>query len=294
MATNEPVRRKTSVGGSSSPGSQPDEERQKQLQKQLRSGFAYLALGLVAAWIVQNVVNEAALLSARRGATGVTFADFEAAIERVVGGLEQRSRIMNAKERETVAFHECGHALVATLVRHGDPVSKISIIPRSRGALGYTMQMPKEDRYLLTVDELEDQVAVTMGGRAAEQLMFGTISTGAVDDIQRASQLARRMVTEFGMSEKLGSVRYAGQRMQYLAGVLSDDTDLSAETRQLIDAEVRRIVGEQFARAEALLTAHRSALGSLAKRLLESESLDGAAVQDALAARATPEVLQGS
>jgi cell division protease FtsH len=161
-----------------------------------------------------NVMNEAALLSARRNASGVSFADFEAAIERVLGGLEQRSRVMNARERQTVAHHECGHALVASLVPHGDPVSKISIIPRSRGALGYTMQMPKEDRYLLSVEELEDQVAIMMGGRAAERVMLGTISTGAVDDIQRATQLARRMVTEFGMSEKLGSVRSAGARLR--------------------------------------------------------------------------------
>jgi cell division protease FtsH len=118
-----------------------------------------------------NVINEAALLSARRGASGVTFADFEAAIERVVGGLEQRSRVMNREERETVAFHECGHALVASLVPSGDPVSKISIIPRSR-ALGYTMQMPKEDRYLLSIEELEDQTAIMMGGHAGEHLMW--------------------------------------------------------------------------------------------------------------------------
>ena len=163
-----------------------------------------------------NVVNEAALLAARRHGAGVTFADFEAAIERVLAGLEQRSRVMNEKERETVAYHECGHAIVASLVPTGDPVSKISIIPRSRGSLGYTMQMPKEDRYLLSIEELEDQVAVMMGGRAAEQVMLGTISTGAVDDIQRATQLARRMVTEFGMSEKLGSVRYAGQHCSTL------------------------------------------------------------------------------
>ncbi len=120
-----------------------------------------------------NVINEAALLSARRNANNVTFEDFEAAIERVVGGLEQRSRVMNPKERQTVAFHECGHALVASIVPSGDPVSKISIIPRSRGALGYTMQMPKEDRYLVSIEELEDQIAMMMGGRAAEHLMCG-------------------------------------------------------------------------------------------------------------------------
>jgi cell division protease FtsH len=231
-----------------------------------------------------NVVNEAALLSARRNAAGVTFADFEAAIERVVGGLEQRSRVMNPKERQTVAYHECGHALVASLVPSGDPVSKISIIPRSRGALGYTMQMPREDRYLVSVEELEDQIAIMMGGRAAERLMCGTISTGAVDDIQRATQLARRMVTEFGMSEKLGSVRYAGQRLQYLGGGGGDEgTEGSAETKETIDAEVRRIVGEQSARAQALLTAHQGVLAELASALLQAESLDGSAVRESLA-----------
>ena len=230
-----------------------------------------------------NVINEAALLSARRDADAVTFADFEAAIERVVGGLEQRSRVMNPQERQTVAFHECGHALVASLVSSGDPVSKISIIPRSRGSLGYTMQMPREDRYLVSREELEDRIAVMMGGRAAEQLMVGTISTGAVDDIQRATQLAKRMVTEFGMSEKLGSVRYAGQRLQYIGGAMDAVDENSAETRETIDAEVRRLVGEQFARAEALLTAHSDALSRLSTDLLKAESLDGSAVREALA-----------
>jgi cell division protease FtsH len=234
-----------------------------------------------------NVMNEAALLSARRNADGVSFADFEAAIERVLGGLEQRSRVLNARERQTVAHHECGHALVASLVPHGDPVSKISIIPRSRGALGYTMQMPKEDRYLLSVEELEDQVAILMGGRAAERVMLGTISTGAVDDIQRATQLARRMVTEFGMSEKLGSVRYAGDRLRYLGGAVDEGSDCSSETRQTIDAEVSRIVGEQAARAESLLTEHRDDLTLLATRLLEVESLDGSDVREVLARPAT-------
>ena len=229
-----------------------------------------------------NVINEAALLAARRQGAGVTFADFEAAIERVLGGLEQRSRVMNPKERETVAYHECGHAIVASLVPTGDPVSKISIIPRSRGSLGYTMQMPKEDRYLLSIEELNDQIAVMMGGRAAERVMLGTISTGAADDIQRATQLARRMVTEFGMSEKLGSVRYAGQQLQYLGSAVADGSDASAATRETIDAEVRRIVGEQFERATALVTAHRDVLSQLSAELLKAESLDGTAVRAAV------------
>ena len=241
-----------------------------------------------------NVINEAALLSARRNASSVTFEDFEAAIERVVGGLEQRSRVMNPKERQTVAFHECGHALVASLVPSGDPVSKISIIPRSRGALGYTMQMPKEDRYLVSIEELEDQIATMMGGRAAERLMCGTISSGAVDDIQRATQLAKRMVTEFGMSEKLGSVRYAGQRLQYLGSAVDEGSDISADTRETIDAEVRRIIGDQAARAESLLTGHRDALTRLAADLLQAESLDGSAVRAALAAATPNSAVQGA
>ncbi len=235
-----------------------------------------------------RAMNEAALLSARRGAEAVTFEDFEAAIERVVGGLEQRTRVMNAGERQTVAYHECGHALVASLVPHGDPVSKISIIPRSRGALGHVMQMPKEDRYLLASEELEDQLAVMMGGRAAERLVLGTVSTGAVDDIQRATELARRMVTEFGMSPKLGGVRYAGQRWQYLGGAPEEALEISSATREAIDAEVRRIIGEQASRAEALLAQHREALTRLASELLESETLDGSAVQRALARDSTP------
>ncbi len=163
-------------------------------------------------------MNEAALLAARRNAAAVTLQDFEAAIERVVAGLEKKSRVMNEQERTTVAYHESGHALVAELVPHADPVAKVSIVPHGRGALGFTMQMPTEDRYLLTREELEDRLAVMLGGRAAEQVVFGTISTGASDDIQRASELARRMVTEFGMSEKLGTVRYATQQYQFLSG----------------------------------------------------------------------------
>ena len=144
------------------------------------------------------------------------------------------------------------------------------------------MQMPKEDRYLLSIEELKDQIAVMMGGRAAEQVMLGTISTGAVDDIQRATQLAKRMVTEFGMSDKLGSVRYVGQRLQYLGTAVAEGSDASAATQETIDAEVRRIVGEQFERAATLVAAHRDALSQLSAELLKAESLDGSAVRAAL------------
>jgi len=234
-----------------------------------------------------NAVNEAALVAARRKATGVTINDFEAAIERVIAGSEKKSRVMNEQERTTVAYHESGHALVAELVPHGEPVSKISIVPHSRGALGYTMQMPTEDRYLLTIDELRDRIAVMLGGRAAETVQFGTISTGASDDIMRATDLARRMVSEFGMSEKLGSVRYAGQQLQYLGGSVQDNSGISPETRYTIDGEVQRFVMEQYDRAQSLLKRHRGALATLAQQLLKQETVSGGDVQEALAKNAS-------
>ena len=229
-----------------------------------------------------NAMNEAALLAARRRATSVTIKDFEAAMERVIAGLEKKSRVMNENERRTVAYHESGHALVAALLPHADPVAKISIIPRARGALGYTLQMPTEDRYILTSDELSDRIAVMLGGRAAETTVLGTVSTGASDDIQKATELARRMITEFGMSEKLGSVRYAGQQLRYLTGMVQDNSHLSPHTQELIDNEVKNLVTEQFERAIAVLQEHRGALESLARQLLEQETVDGSAVEAAL------------
>ncbi len=231
---------------------------------------------------LENAMNEAALLAARNKAAAVTLSDFEAAIERVIAGSEKKSRVMNEQERTTVAYHEAGHALVAELVPHGEPVSKISIVPHSRGALGYTMQMPTEDRYLLSIDELKDRIAVMLGGRAGELVEFGTISTGASDDIMRATDLARRMVTEFGMSEKLGSVRYAGQQLQYLGGSVEDNSQISPETRQVIDAEVQRLVTEQYERAQALLKDHHAAHIALAQQLLKQETVSGNDVKEAL------------
>ncbi len=229
-----------------------------------------------------NAMNEAALLAARRHAHAVNIKDFEAAMERVVAGLERKSRVMNDLERTTVAYHESGHALVSELLQHSDPVAKISIIPRGRGALGYTLQMPTEDRYLLTEEELLDRVAVMLGGRAAESTVFGTISTGASDDIQKATELARRMITEFGMSKKLGSVRYAGQQLQYLGGMAQDNSQISPHTREIIDSEVQALVTKQYDNAQALLHEHRAALETLATELLKSETLDGSAVAEAL------------
>jgi len=236
---------------------------------------------------IANAINEAALLAARQKSAAVTLPDFEAAIERVIAGSEKKSRVMNERERTTVAYHESGHALVAELVPNVEPVAKISIVPHSRGALGYTMQTASEDRYLLTVGELEDKIAVMLGGRAAELIQFHVISTGASDDITRATELARRMVVEFGMSPKLGTVRYAGQQLQYLGKSVEDDSHLSPETRQLIDREVQRIVTEQYERAQKLLVEHQAALGLLARELLEKETVDGGAVKKALGAQPT-------
>jgi len=231
---------------------------------------------------LENAMNEAALGAARRKAAAVTLNDFETAIERVIAGSEKKSRVMNPQERTTVAYHESGHALVAELMPHGEPVTKISIVPHSRGALGYTIQTPTEDRYLLSIDDLKDRIAVMLGGRAGEIVEFGTISTGASDDIMRATDLARRMVTEFGMSEKLGSVRYAGQQLQYLGGSVEDNSQLSPETRQVIDSEVQLIVTEQYTRAQALLKEHQSAHKALAQQLLKHETVSGNDVKEAL------------
>jgi cell division protease FtsH len=171
--------------------------------------------------------------------------------------------------------------LVAALLPNTDPVAKVSIVPHGRGALGYTMQMPTEDRYLLSREELEDRIAIMLGGRAAEKVVFQVISTGASDDIQRASQLARRMVTEFGMSEKLGVVRYATQQYQFLE---SSDSSASAspETLKLIDEEVQRITTEQYERAQQLLKEHRAALETLSQQLLQTETVDGETVKQSL------------
>jgi len=229
-----------------------------------------------------NLLNEAVLLAARRGADVVTMQEFESAIERVVAGLERKSRLMNEKERTTVAFHESGHALVAALSPHADPIAKISIIPRGPGALGYVLQMPTEDRYLLSKEELEDRIAVMMGGRAAEEVVLGSISTGASDDIQKATELARRMVTEFGMSEKLGPLRYAAQQLQYLPGASQEVSAMSSQKRTEIDEEITRIVTEQYQRVCNLLRQRRDSLNELASTLLERETVDGDVVHQIL------------
>ena len=222
-----------------------------------------------------NIVNEAALMAVRRDHDQVTMADFDLAIERVVAGL-QRKMQMRPDVRRKIAYHEGGHALVAQLLPHTDPVHKVSIIPTAKGALGYTLQMPEEDQLLLSEEELKERLAVLLGGRAAELLIFGEASTGAANDLERATDLAWRMVTEFGMTDALGPVRYATQGgAGYLGLVTGLRSELSLQTAALIDQEVRRLVDEGQAQARDLLQDHQAALHQIAQVLLEREVIDG-------------------
>ncbi|MGE5048923.1 MAG: ATP-dependent zinc metalloprotease FtsH [Deltaproteobacteria bacterium] len=228
-----------------------------------------------------NVVNEAALLAARKDREKVVMADFMEAIERVVAGLEKKTRRMNDKEKEIVAYHESGHALVSSLCPHSEPVHKISIIPRGLAALGYTMQLPLEDRYLMSREELLDKMAGLMGGRAAEEIVVGSISTGASNDFKQATEIARLMITEYGMSEALGTVSYAERgRSPFLQGNNGPmagltDKSYSERTQRRIDQEVTRLIEEAMQRARDLVVRHRDALGRVAARLLQTEVVEG-------------------
>ena len=222
-----------------------------------------------------NIVNEAALLAARQGKEAVEMADFDEAIARVVAGLQKKSRVMNPKEKKTVAYHESGHALVAELIPGADPVSKISIIPRGIAALGYTQQLPTEDRYLMTRSELLARIYVLLGGRVAEEMIFGDISTGAQNDLQRATEIARTMVTQFGMSDKLGLVALEGQRTPlFLPIPMQSAKEYSDETARLIDAEVKQILTEAHEKVKETLAVHRPALEELAQLLLKKEVVE--------------------
>ena len=224
-----------------------------------------------------HLVNEAALLAARRDKTAVTMSDFEEAIDRLIAGLEKK-RVMSSKEREIVAYHEAGHAVVATLLPGMDPVHKISIVQRGFGALGYTMQLPLEDRYLMQRQDLHRQLAVLLGGRSAEELALGEISTGAQNDLQRVTDMARSMVTEWGMSDAIGAVNFAADRRPRFLdfGGGAERGPYSEETARDIDHEVRRIIVEAHAEARRLLEAHRDVLERVTRRLLECEVMDGA------------------
>jgi cell division protease FtsH len=225
-----------------------------------------------------NLVNEAALLATRRGAVAVAMTDFNNAVERMVAGLEKRNRLLNPKEREIVAYHEMGHALIALSLPGVDPVHKVSIIPRGVGALGYTIQRPIEDRFLMTKEELESKMAVLLGGRAAELIVFNHLSTGAADDLRRVTDIARSMVTRYGMSERLGSVAYERDPGNFLAGADRPypvrEREYADETAAAVDEEVRAIVDGVFERAQEILKARRAILDRAAKKLLEKETLE--------------------
>jgi cell division protease FtsH len=224
-----------------------------------------------------NIVNEAALLAARKNKEAVEMADIEEAIDRVIAGLEKKRRLMSKKEKEIVAFHESGHAIVASLLPNADPVRRISIIPRGISALGYTLQLPTEDRYLMTKTELLDRLAVLLGGRIAEEIVFGEISTGAHNDLQRATDIATSMVKEYGMSEKLGYVTFEKEKKPlFLPSSLLAQREYSEDTAKQIDEEVKKIVDETYLRVREILTGKKDKLEELAHLLLEKEVVEEA------------------
>ena len=231
-----------------------------------------------------NLVNEAALLAARKNKEEVGTADFDEAIDRVVAGLEKKKRVMSSKEKEIVAFHESGHAIVAESVEHADPVHKITVIPRGIAALGYTQQQPTEDRYLMMRSELLDRLAVLLGGRVAEELVFGEISTGAQNDLQRATDIARSMVTEYGMSDRLGLVAYERERRPlFLPENFSGGKSYSEVKAAQIDEEIARVMDEAHQRVQGILSQHRKILDDLAHLLLEKEIVQGEELRKMLA-----------
>ena len=224
---------------------------------------------------LERVVNEAALAAARRESQTVTGHDFEEAVDRQQLGLKKQGSVMSEDEKRRVAYHEGGHTLVALSVRHADPVHRVTIIPRSIGALGVTLQLPAEERYLMTREQLLDRLAVMMGGRAAEELCCGDLSTGAANDLERATETARQMVSRFGMSASLGPVTFGRtSALRFMPGAVGEERNFSEETARAIDAEVRSILEEQYARARRILERRREALEAIAKRLLDVETLD--------------------
>jgi cell division protease FtsH len=235
-----------------------------------------------------NLINEAALLAARKGKNAVEMADLEEAVDRVIGGLERRSRVLSEKERDIVAHHEIGHALVATSLPHADPVHKVTIIPRGVGALGATYQLPLEDRYLLTRSELEDRIAVLLGGRAAEEVVYGEVSTGAHNDLDRSTEMARLMVTQYGMSDKLGPLTFGGgQQSLFLKGTgISAERDFGEDTARTIDEEIRSIVDRIYDRVRTLMTEKKAVLVAVAGELKQRETIEGDRLRQLLAGTA--------
>ncbi|MBI3321227.1 MAG: ATP-dependent zinc metalloprotease FtsH, partial [Candidatus Omnitrophica bacterium] len=227
-----------------------------------------------------NLANESALLAARLNKDVVGIEELEKALERVIAGPERKTRMLNEKEKTITAFHEAGHALVALLTPGTDPIHKVSIIPRGAHALGYTMQLPTEDRYTMSKSELLARMTVMMGGRTAEELVFREITTGAQNDIETATEMARRMVCEFGMSERLGNLTYGKrERQMFLGRDLFEERNYSEQTAILIDEEIRRLIDTCHGHARKVLAEHRAQLDSLANTLLEKEVLDGEEVK---------------
>ena len=231
-----------------------------------------------------NLVNESALLAARKGKNIVSMEELEEAIERVTAGLEKKKRVMSKKEKEIVAYHETGHALMAEFLETADPVHKISIIPRGIAALGYTLQLPTEDRYLMTKKELIDRLSVLLGGRVAEEIIFGEVSTGAQNDLGRATDIAKSMVKEYGMSEKLGLMTFEKERKPLFLNFepSSASKDYSEKTAREIDDEIRKIIDQSYITVKKVLTEKREILERVAQTLLEKESIDGEALRTIL------------
>jgi cell division protease FtsH len=231
-----------------------------------------------------NIVNEAALLAARKNKTEVDMTDFEAAIDRVVAGLEKKTRVMNKKEKEIVAYHECGHTLMAELLPTTDPVHRVSIVQRGIAALGYTLQLPTEDRYLMTKTELQDKLCVMLGGRVAEEIVFNEVSTGAQNDLQRAANIARSMVTEYGMTEKFGPLTFEKERRPMFLdiGLPPGTKEYSEDTARQIDEEVKRLMDEAYQKVREVLRANQNKLKILAAALLEKETIEGDEIRKTL------------
>ncbi len=232
-----------------------------------------------------NIINESALLAARKGKDAVDMADLDEAVDRVIGGLERKSRVLSEKERDIVAHHEIGHALVASSLPQADPVHKVTIIPRGVGALGATYQLPLEDRYLLTRSELEDRIAVLLGGRVAEEVVYGEISTGAHNDLERATEMARLMVTQYGMSPELGPMTFGGgQQALFLRGSgLPQEREYSDDTARSIDSETRAIIDKIYDRVRGLITDRKPVLLAAAAELKAKETLEGDRLRQLLA-----------
>ncbi|ACK65959.1 ATP-dependent metalloprotease FtsH [Rippkaea orientalis PCC 8801] len=229
-----------------------------------------------------NLINEAALLAARNNREAVMMQDFNEAIERVLTGLEKKSRVLNELEKKTVAYHEVGHALIGAIMPGTSKIEKISIVPRGVGALGYTLQLPEEDRFLMLEDEIRGRIATLLGGRAAEELMFGRVSTGASDDIQKATDLAERFVTLYGMSDKLGPIAFEKGQQQFLEGFTNPRRPVSPKVAEAIDNEVKELVEGAHQIALKILAENRDLLEITAQTLLEAEILEGEALKTQL------------